>query len=335
MKRRSLIKFSLLSAALLVGIVLFLNYSREPSFQGKGINAWLDDYMAYTNTPYDKAIHQIGTNAIPYVLRRLAQNDSPWRIRYRAIWPRLPRYLKKIAPQPKPVFDDVHGANAFYYVGPDSIPQAIQALSNKSVSVRRAAAWGLSSLRRQSSAAEQAIPALTEVFRRGDDPQVQSHAAISIREMGPAASNAVPAMTAAMLKNGVGNTSSNQIVNASIAMALGKIGPAASNAVPVLKTILQNTTDVYIRCKMAVAIWRIDGDVETTLPVLIQEIPRENETTRWDEIIGLGEMGPLAKPALPMLEHEFTNKPTQENYQHLTNTLVKIDPEAAAKLGIK
>jgi HEAT repeat protein len=335
MKRRSVIKFSLLSAALLVGIALLLNYSREPSYQGKGINAWLDDYVAYTNTPWRTAIHQIGTNAIPYVLQRLAQNDSPWRIRYRAIWPCMPKILKKIAPEPRPIFDLVNGANAFTLVGPDSIPQAIQALSNKSVSVRRAAAWGLGSLRSQSPAAEQAIPALTDIFRRGDDLQVQGNASISIREMGPAASNAVPAMTAAMLKNGVGSASRNQIVNASIAMALGKIGPAAGNAVPVLKTILQNTTDAYVRCKMATAIWRIDGDVETALPVLIQEMPRENYTLRWDEIIGLGEMGPRARPALPMLEHEFTNNPTQENYQHLTNTLVKIDPEATAKLGIK
>jgi HEAT repeat protein len=335
MKRRLSIKISLLIVGLSAGIFLFLIYSREPSFQGKGINAWLDDYAAYTNTPYQEAIHQIGTNAIPYVLDRLAQNDSPFRKRYRAIWPRLPKFLKKIITQPRPRFDKVHGANAFNYVGPNSIPQAIQALSNKSVSVREAAAWGLRGLRVESPAAEQAIPALTEVFRRGDDPRVQSMAAITMREMGPAASNAVPAMVSAMLANSRGTSGNYTILNANIAMALGKIGPAAGGAVPVLKTMLQNTTDAYARCKMANALWRISGDEKDALPVLIQEVPRENETVRWDEIIGLGEMGPRARPALPMLEQQFKNSPTQENYEHLTNSLVKIDPEAAAKLGIK
>ena len=117
-------------------------------------------------------------------------------------------------------------------------------------------------------------------------------------------------------------------------MNLGKFGPLASNAVPVLRTILQGATDSYLRCKVAVAIWRIDGDAETALPVLLQELPRENEAVRWDEITALGEMGPRAKEALPLLESQLylANRTIRGR---TTNAIAKIDPDTAARLGIR
>jgi len=96
---------------------------------------------------------------------------------------------------------------------------------------------------------------------------------------------------------------------------------------PDLKTALL-APDRNMRGAAAVAIWRISGDVDTALPVLLQEMPREEEIVKWDWIITLGEMGPRAKAAVPQLKNELK----QDRYWwvrgDVTNALMKIDPGA-------
>jgi hypothetical protein len=92
-------------------------------------------------------------------------------------------------------------------------------------------------------------------------------------------------------------------------------------------------TDPYLLCVLAVAIWRIDSDVETTLPVLLQELKKVDVHSRWDMIIAPGEMGPRASSAFPLLTTQLTND-WAEVRQHATNSLLKIDPAAAAKIGV-
>jgi len=62
---------------------------REPVYQGKPLSVWLErydegDYVAVTQQLWkketDEAVRQIGTNAIPVLLRRLRAKDSPFTI---------------------------------------------------------------------------------------------------------------------------------------------------------------------------------------------------------------------------------------------------------------
>jgi len=94
----------------------------------------------------------------------------------------------------------------------------------------------------------------------------------------------------------------------------------------------------------AVAIWRIDGDVTNTLPVLIQGLSQVDEGVKGEVADGIGEMGPRAKAAFPALLHELNLTPSPSAYlnsereregRYITNALKKIDPEAAAKAGVK
>jgi HEAT repeats len=316
--------------ATVIGLIILLSLKREPTYKGKNINAWLDDYAVYKPTDWQGALSHIGTNSLPYAVRNLAQNDSKWRRKYSDLWPKFPPFLQKILHKPKPLLKEVHGANVFSYIGTNSIPHAIALLKHESPTVRRSAAWGISSLRHQSIAANQAIPALIEALD-DKDAQARFDACLALIEMGPDASNAVPALTTVFNNKG-SSTNSLLYLRAVAARTLGKIGPSAAGALPVLKTALQET-DPYLLSFLAAAIWRIDSDVETALPVLLQELPKVEVYSRWDPIIALGEMGPRGKAAFPLLTTQLTNH-WAEVRECATNSLVKIDPEAAAKIGV-
>jgi hypothetical protein len=316
------------------GIVLFFILPRpQPTYHGRAITAWMDDWAAKKSLELPEAIRQIGTNALPYVVHNLALNDSAWRSNYARLQAKLPRQLQIFFRKPKPLLQEVDGANVFFYIGSNSIPDAMALMKHHSPTVRRSAAWGISALRRQSRAANQAIPALIEALS-DSDRMVRFDAALSLVEMGPDASNAVPALGKVVAYSGVGPQKNELFyVRAIAARALGKIGPVASNALPALKAALVEPSP-YLRGVAAVAIWRIDSDVDMTLPVLLREMPVTAEDSKWDWIIALGEMGPRAKAAVPQLTNELRD---QNNWvrEYVTNALRRIDPEAAAEAGIR
>ena len=327
--------------ALMIGAVLcgsialfFLWPSSEPTYQGRTISALLDDYAAQKNGPYRDALQDIGTNAVPYVVRDLALNDSAWRSNYSRLQAKMPGPLQRIFPKLAPILQEVHGANVFRYIGSNSIPCAIALLKHDSPTVRRAAAWGLGGFSPGSPTADEVIPSLTDALN-DKDRMVRYFAASSLKEMGPAASNAVPALTRVVAYAGIGAETNNMFyVRAIAAVALGKVGPAATNALPALQ-VAMHESEGYLRGQSAVAIWRISGDVDITLPVLLREMPATMEDSKWDWIIALDEMGPRAKAAVPQLKAELKQAHEQWVLNYVTNALRSIDPEAAAQAGIR
>jgi HEAT repeat protein len=124
-------------------------------------------------------------------------------------------------------------------------------------------------------------------------------------------------------------------------MALGRIGRDARGALPELrKTLKDKYTDVRVRA--AIAIWKVDGQVDEVLPVLIEALQRKagngpEEISSWEiaEVTEvLGEMGARTKSAvpvvIPLLKHESWNI-----RRSAREALKKIDPEAAKKEGIR
>jgi hypothetical protein len=93
-------------------------------------------------------------------------------------------------------------------------------------------------------------------------------------------------------------------------------------------------SNAYLRGQSAVAIWRISGDADTALPVLLREMQATSADSEWDWIIALGEMGPRAKAAVPQLIAELKQGQMQWVLNCVTNALRRIDPEAAAQAGI-
>src|SRR6266516_543899 len=133
-----------------IGVVAWRKLHPEPKFQGKPLREWLQqkadnsgDWREATN-----ALHQIGPRAVPYVVSKLRRDNSGLAKRYRRTWPQLPRFLRKILPQPREPFPEVVAVNAFRDIGPAVIPSLTTLLKNDNSTVRSSAAWALESFRR-------------------------------------------------------------------------------------------------------------------------------------------------------------------------------------------
>ena len=101
--KKSLLRVLFLLAVMGAGVFAYAHYPyNEPKYQGRRISAWLDDYAAGKNTDFANAIQEVGTNGIPYVIRRLAQNESAPHLKYREYWPKLPAFAHSILPSPRP-----------------------------------------------------------------------------------------------------------------------------------------------------------------------------------------------------------------------------------------
>jgi hypothetical protein len=97
------------------GIVLFfLLRSPQPTYRGRTITAWQNDWAAKKDTTWPEALRYLGTNALPYAVRNLALNDSSWRSNYSRLQAKMPGLLQRAFRTPKPLLREVDGANVFF-----------------------------------------------------------------------------------------------------------------------------------------------------------------------------------------------------------------------------
>jgi HEAT repeat protein len=316
---------------------------REPVYKGRTVDSWLDDLTVSNgvtrnarSSEWAAALRQIGPEAVPFIFRKLRQNDSPWRNKYREIWPNLPGFLHKLLPQPKPMaFNSSWAGRALAECGTNATRIVIDNLNDGNPAVREAA-WRAVSMffARQSISTNQTIslclPALKD-----DVAMVRLEAAMCLGRIGAAASNTVPALLPILSSSEAGRRASEQVfVRSAAARAIGEIGPAASYAIPAL-TNLMATGKSYDRVSAAIALWRITSNESLALPVIMKELPSFDKNSKHIPINGLKAMGPRAKAAFPLLVSELND--TQDAYLRgvITNAMKAIDPEAAAKAGME
>jgi len=313
----------------------------QPYYQGRSLDSWLDEWTTnqYAHD-YTKVVAAIGTNSIPFVLRKLERDDSFLKNKYREVWPKLPGFIKKFLPARNPntihlFFQARMAAAAFQACGSNAIPQLVPRLKDGNPAVREACIDSLSLLVYRSMSANGKIslflPCLDD-----NDPMVLVHAASIFGHLGPTASNAIPAL----IKNLQSSESGRHkflretiFVRANAAYALGRMGPTAVSAVPALTNMLVSN-DFYSRASAATALWQITSNANLSLPVLINEFPAYARYNKSPIIQTFTEMGPLAKPAIPLLICELTNS-DPHTLEMLTNALKSIDSDAAEKAGIK
>jgi hypothetical protein len=339
MKRRRLIVSVLVLTILSVSFWLALRpHPLEPTYNGRGISAWLDDYSKVERTQNDKrtyerrrqalaALQEIGPNGVPFILQRVDSDTSDWRKGYLAFWRKSPGWLQSVLPNPRLPLDLDGAATLFDLIGTNTVPQLVEAFNDPKVLVRKTALFsvGLFVESKGVKAPENAIPGLIQAL---DDPDeaMRTMSAILIGHMAPASSNAIPSLIKALDKPGT-----NLLLLVTTADALGKFGSAASNASPKLKVLLNNP-NFDIRTEAAVVLWQIDADATTVLPVFLAMLPRLDGVMRWRIIEALGQMGPAASNAFPLLVDEL-NKMTSASpvdRKKITDAMFKIDPEAAA-----
>src|SRR5512133_2428574 len=227
--------------ALLLGLALLflgtLSYQlfrvpREPVYQGKALSEWLQTYNpgsasgrgspAWKAT--DDALSHIGTNAIPFLLKRLRAHDSSLKLRFVALAQKqhlikihfvpaatrsieasrafivLGNTAKDAIPDLIKAYEETESVEArstiedvFAWVGPDArpaLPLLLRAATNSNNRVRANALWALGEIHAEPNSC---VPALLQGLDDAD-PWVQTCAAHALGMFGPDASAAVPAL---------------------------------------------------------------------------------------------------------------------------------------------
>ena len=116
------------------------------------------------------------------------------------------------------------------------------------------------------------------------------------------------------------------------AWSLGAIGPAASPAIP---TLLRGTTNTGYTSRTAIfALGRIHAEPELVVPALTKFLSDPDRDVRANAISSLALFGSDAKLAVSALVQSLNDQ--DPHVRKLAQSALKeIDPETAAKVGVK
>lgn len=252
-----------------VALLVWKSFNRsEPSYQGKALFAWVEQYRS-NHWGGDKelarqsefAIRQIGSNGIPFLLDLIRTRDSPMKKKMRDIIPRN-------------WHEQLH-------------------LADHSAEIRRVGGNGFFAL---GTNAPSAVPALVEIAMHYPDPDSRYIAVFALRSLGTAAESALPFFVQCL-------TNQESTIRDEAAIALGNFHREAEFAVATLTKYLEGAESLKgfeIR-DAASSLVRLGTNARAAMPTLI-----------------------------PLLKHS-----DPEVRSHLTNCLVAIDADAAAKAGVQ
>jgi HEAT repeat protein len=252
MSRKPLMLGSIGLAAVLVWAAWFFLKHREPVYQGKTLNAWMEQcnkyLLASKNSPElakreeaQAAIRQIGTNALPALLGMVRARDSALKAKLIALGRQQTLFKLPFKP-------------AGYYHGK--------------------ATWGFGAL---GAAAKPAVPALIELLQ-DKDKEVRASAATCLSLIGPDAKDAVPALIQAL--NREGNGWGPVLIDSM--MALGAIGAEPQTVVPLLLEYVDGPRKEWNYCIPAMdALGRYRGKATSAVPAILPYLNDPDATRRW------------------------------------------------------
>jgi HEAT repeat protein len=129
---------------------------------------------------------------------------------------------------------------------------------------------------------------LSDALSAGNSDSTFRSLVYALGSFGPQAASAVPDLLALMQR---------ERAKAYIMEALGRIGAPAAEACPGLRERLSSDDDGTI-VSAAIALWRIEGNADEVLPVMIGNLGGRYTS---DSVAALGQMGPAAAEAAPRL----------------------------------
>jgi HEAT repeat protein len=146
--------------------------------------------------------------------------------------------------------------------------------------------------------------------------------------LGSKVQSAVPALIEIANQN-ISPSSRNDAI-----CALGMVGPLAKNALP---SLLRWTTNADWKGRFYAirSLYEIGAEPDRVLPVLISALHDPNQMVQSRAVWTLGEWGPNARIAVPVLVDCLNASNGFPVRSEVIDALKKIDPEAAAKAGVK
>jgi HEAT repeat protein len=311
----------------------------EPDYQGKPLSHWVKKALSpniFVHLQGRSALREmmysgVADGAVPALTRALEDKDPCVRDRAATIlyyFGRGPEAEAEVARlikalKDKDALERFEAARSLGFHRPASkaaLPALTAALKDADANVRREAAVTLGYLGPEGKAA---IPVLLQVLKEEPDAGHfhYSDAAVALGVIGPGAKAAVPALVRLLREEKFDH------IRDAVAYGLGRIGPEARAAVPALRKALHDS-EWKVRVTAAIALWRVQRDAKTSLPVLIAALKADKATSEMREILRIvGEMGPLAKEAVPLLT-TLTRSPELGESWHARQALKQIDPSA-------
>ncbi len=198
MNKRRIIASVIVVFVVVAGIALFTFRSREPVYQERPLSAWLED-LDYGRPSFrreavpqaEEAVRQIGTNAVPFLVRMTRCNDSPFRKKMVALCSK--QSFIKFNFRPPADTLQWRGALGIYVLGPTgklAIPELINLLTNQHTWIRGRAAMALGKI---GPDAKVAVPHLIKTLD-DKDADVRACTCAGLSDLGPAAAEALPAI---------------------------------------------------------------------------------------------------------------------------------------------
>jgi hypothetical protein len=299
--RSSLRRKGWLVVAVLVLLVavatVLLSTPSEPSYKGKSLSYWLQAYKI----PFT-ATHGLWRNGKPIG----ADEDLPTRSQ---------------------------ADTAIRAIGTNAIPTLLRLIQRRD---NRHSYWQFSLARK--------LPFFRVAPVSPFDPNYE--ALMAFIELGPDAGPAVPQLVKVYYSEPDRDTKDWVIPT------LTQLGPAAEPAVPMLLHALDGT-NTLLRANAIFALGAIHADAPVVVPALIACLHKPEYEVRLAAVMALGDYGKVAKSAVPalleLLRDPKRNPALSPTYttatggsahlptigQMVTFASLEIDPEAAAKMGMK
>lgn len=158
----------------------------------------------------------------------------------------------------------------------------------------------IGALKEQKSEAKEAIPALLTILN-DHNSEVRNDAAWAIGAIAPEHQRVIPALIQTL-------TDTDERAQYGAMGALKKLGPRAKAAVPALKLLLKDKT-AHLRDDVPGTLVAIAPEDAELVPALIAVLKDpSDQSMRLPVVTALGQLGPRAKPALPVLKALLIDK---------------------------
>ncbi len=212
-----------------------------------------------------------------------------------------------------------HGRSTAYW---------IRALETEDLEERNKAIFALGAI---GARAEEAVPVLAALMTGSPDRNTRSQAALALSKMAPASRLAVPALAQAL-------NDEEPWVRMNAVMALSRLKADARAATAALVQALNDKSNdtnlgrfnVSIQQMAVLTLGRVGAGNADALAALTAALGKEfSDRVRWSAVQALGEIGPEARPTVPLLRALLKHN-SEELREAAAEALRQIEPAPAA-----
>lgn len=323
-KRFKIILLVLVLALAGYAIATVIHKNRQPVYQGRNVDQWLEEVFTTNRSAAFQAFREMGTNALPDLARNLVRKETVEDRFYAWGYFHLPLKWQRPAWKPFPIRERWGAAMAVLteLLDPRPIfPQLMEMIADKNNGARD---YVIGVVLATPAPIDVKYVPLFEEMLVDTNVSTRESAPGLLEHVGTNAASAIPDLNRALQDPDLG-------VRISSARALWQIA-RLTNGIPALHAGLNAaplSNGLDLGMMSAVYLHEIDKNDPAPIPVFTNAI---FAVRFWGNVAvrSLGDFGPAAKSAVPMLKIVIERNMGEKSREALIS-LKKIDPEAAAK----